>query len=200
MSYREYAIIENPNNVPEHYALKQNWDISEIGKIIQIDEQGRATPQFLTVDCITMVDKINNYKYFLQMENGKLVSFCCCANIEITKLPDKINYLEGQTFDPTGMIVTATCEDGSQKEITKEVIYEPFVMSNEFVITYVECGKEYSTTISLNLTEFNPEIHLIDFTYTTNSDGTYTISGWKQTLNGEASTEMVMPNSSLVRV
>lgn len=200
MSYREYAIIENPNSIPDHYAIKQNWETADIGKVIQIDNQGKAVPQFLTIDYITMVDKVNNYKYFLQMENGKLVSSCRCASIEVAKLPDKIEYLEGQTFEPTGMIITAIYEDGSKKEITEGFIYEPFVMSNEFIVTYIEYNEEYSTIVPLNLIKFNPEIHLIDFTYTINEDGTYTLTGWKQTLNGEASTEMIVPDSSLVRV
>lgn len=202
MSYREYAIIENPNNIPEHYAVKQYWDTAETGKVIQIDDQGRANPQFLTTNCITMVDKINNYKYFLQMENGKLISFCHCAKIEVTKLPDKIDYLEGQAFDPTGMVLTAVCEDGSKREITEGFTYEPFVMSNEFMITYNEnnIGNIITSIINLNMTEFEPAIHLIDFDYVTNEDGTYTLTGWKQTLNGEISTEMVVPDSSLVRI
>ena len=38
MSYREYAVIENPNSIPEHYAVKQYWDTTESGKVIQINK------------------------------------------------------------------------------------------------------------------------------------------------------------------
>lgn len=36
---------------------------------------------------------------------------------------------------------------------------------------------------------------LIDFEYTKNDNGTYTLTAWKQTLNGEPSTEMVIPDN-----
>ena len=39
---------------------------------------------------------------------------------------------------------------------------------------------------------------LIDFTYTDNEDGTVTITGWKGTLNGVTSTELVVPDDSRI--
>ena len=39
---------------------------------------------------------------------------------------------------------------------------------------------------------------LIDFEYTTNADGTVTLTAWKQTLNGVASTEMVIPDDKRI--
>ena len=39
---------------------------------------------------------------------------------------------------------------------------------------------------------------LIDFEYTDNQDGTYTITAWKGTLNGKPSTEMIVPNNSQI--
>ncbi|MEI3163374.1 MAG: bacterial Ig-like domain-containing protein [Lachnospirales bacterium] len=40
------------------------------------------------------------------------------TGIEITKLPDKLSYSEGESFDPTGMKVTAKYNDGTTAEIT----------------------------------------------------------------------------------
>ncbi|MCD8214808.1 MAG: bacterial Ig-like domain-containing protein [Clostridiales bacterium] len=40
------------------------------------------------------------------------------TNIEVTTLPDKTEYTENDTFDPTGMTVTAYFNDGSEEEIT----------------------------------------------------------------------------------
>ena len=37
--------------------------------------------------------------------------------INITKAPDKVNYVVGQDFDKTGMIITGTYQDGSKYEI-----------------------------------------------------------------------------------
>ena len=39
---------------------------------------------------------------------------------------------------------------------------------------------------------------LIDFEYTANNDGTYTLTGWKETLNGEPSNEMIIPNNNKI--
>ena len=39
---------------------------------------------------------------------------------------------------------------------------------------------------------------LIDFEYTKNSDGTVTITAWKGTLNGEPSTELVIPDNNRI--
>jgi hypothetical protein len=44
----------------------------------------------------------------------------------------------------------------------------------------------------------NMDIILQDFEYTTNSDGTYTITAWKGTKNGVASTELVIPPYSKI--
>lgn len=39
---------------------------------------------------------------------------------------------------------------------------------------------------------------LIDFTYIDNEDGTVTLTGWKGTLNGVRSTELVVPDDSRI--
>lgn len=39
---------------------------------------------------------------------------------------------------------------------------------------------------------------LIDFEYIKNSDGTVTLTAWKGTLNGSASTELIIPDSNRI--
>ena len=41
-------------------------------------------------------------------------------------------------------------------------------------------------------------ILLIDFEYIKNDDGTFTLTGWKGTLNGAPSTELVIPDDSRI--
>ena len=43
--------------------------------------------------------------------------------IEITKQPDKTKYDSGETFDPTGMEVTAYLANGMTRDVTKYVSY-----------------------------------------------------------------------------
>lgn len=49
----------------------------------------------------------------------------------------------------------------------------------------------YESSISL---DEDLVLSLIDFEYTKNNDGTYTLTAWKGTLNGEPSTELVIPD------
>jgi hypothetical protein len=42
--------------------------------------------------------------------------------------------------------------------------------------------------------KFNPEEILIDFYYVDNGNGTYSITGWKQTYQGVSSTKCVIPD------
>lgn len=39
---------------------------------------------------------------------------------------------------------------------------------------------------------------LIDFEYTDNGNGTYTLTAWKGTLNGVESTELIIPDDSRI--
>ena len=43
-------------------------------------------------------------------------------SIEITSMPAKTTYIEGQNFDKTGMVVTAIYNNGSRKEITEYTV------------------------------------------------------------------------------
>jgi len=44
------------------------------------------------------------------------------SKIEVTKAPDKVNYIVGQDFDKTGMIVKATYEDGTEINLDDYII------------------------------------------------------------------------------
>ncbi len=150
-------------------------------------------------DYFALTDIDNGYTYIVQMKNGNLVSRCGVSSIKVTTMPNKIEYYAGEYFDdPTGMVVTATCEDGSVIEITNYTCSDnQFIIGENIVtISYNEAGNTYTTTITVNAIEFDAATILIDFEYTDNGDGTYTITAWKGTKNGVASTEMVVPNSS----
>lgn len=53
--------------------------------------------------------------------------------IEITKQPDKTSYDSGETFDPTGMEVTATLANGKERDVTKYISYPQYEASEEGV-------------------------------------------------------------------
>lgn len=150
---------------------------------------------------ITLIDEVNAYEYRVVMRDGMLTSFVRASKIEITTMPIKTEYIEGEfsTIDLTGMVVSIIRQDGSKEEITNYTHTESVTDNTITVkIEYVEFGESFATTFNLSITPFDPEVRLVDFEYVAKEDGTYTLTGWKGTLNGAASTEMVVPNSNLV--
>lgn len=147
---------------------------------------------------VVLTDEINGYNYIVSMRDGNLVSYCEASSISVTTMPNKSKYLDGDTFNPAGMIVTARCKDGSTREVNG-FTYDSTVNSanvNSFIITYKEGNNTFTTTIRLGFHDFS----LVDFNYTVNEDGTYTLTSWKGTYNGEPSTRIVVPNSKLIIV
>ena len=149
--------------------------------------------------CIPISDSVTGKQYYLTMRNGQLVSQAMVTSIEITRLPDKLDYIEGEVIVPDGMIVVATYEDGTTEELPlAQWVNNVPVAGTAVTLTYKQGNHSVNTTF--NVTIIPMEDVLIDFEYTVNADGTYTITAWKGTLNGEPSTEMVVPNSSLIYI
>lgn len=99
---------------------------------------------------ITMVDEDNGYDYVVAMKNGSLVSYCACTSIAITTLPSKTEYASGDVFDPTDMVVTATCQDGNTRVITNYT-YTETVTASTVVISYVERGITYTAEVTVTI-------------------------------------------------
>lgn len=151
---------------------------------------------------LTLIDSVNGLPYIIQMVNGNMVSYCATESIEITTMPDKLSYMKGQKFDPTGMIVTATSYDGGAREITDYTYNENYLTdigeNIEFEINFIEGGNVLKDFVAINVSEFDPAVELVDFTYTSNADGTYTLTAWKGTTNGVSGTELIVPDNGLV--
>lgn len=149
---------------------------------------------------IPMLDEINGYTYILTMRNGELVTYIGTDHIEVTQMPNKTTYVEGEYIDIEGMVVMAYGQDGSSKEITSVVELSSVSSNGEVDITYTESGYVFTTIINVEAAPFDPVTTLIDFNYTDNGDGTYTITGWKGTTNGVAGTEIIIPNNNKIIV
>ena len=77
-------------------------------------------------------------------------------SISITNPPDKTQYLTGETFDPTGMVVTATYSDGSTENITDYTISPngPLTIDySQITISYTEDDITATTTQSITIKE-----------------------------------------------
>ena len=151
-----------------------------------------------TKNYITLVDQINGFTYLVCMRDGNLTSFCATQNISATMMPNKTEYIFGECFDPAGMVITATAYDGAFREITSYTyLTEPLVEGTTSVeITYTENNVTHTTNVPI--TVLGAADALVDFEYTDNGDGTYTIIDWKGTENGEVSTRIVIPDSQQI--
>ena len=59
---------------------------------------------------------------YFKNDSGYLMAFGrSIEKIEVTTPPDKTQYKAGETFDKTGMVVTATLSDGSTRDVTEMV-------------------------------------------------------------------------------
>ena len=143
-------------------------------------------------ELVTLKDIKTGYHYAVFIENGKLSILQKVIGIEVTTLPNKMAYLEGEELDLTGMVVSLISEDGARIPITDYTCGT--IPSNNFEINYeYQPGMIFSTSLKMDI--FN----LVDFDYTYNAeDGTYTINSWKKTLNGVSSGEMVIPDSKYI--
>ena len=113
------------------------------------------------------------------------------------------NELEWSSSDETIVavdangVVTAVAE--GEAMITAKLVSNPAISATCAITVEAITEKTWwgePTTITVNAIEFDAATILIDFEYTDNGDGTYTITAWKGTKNGVASTEMVVPNIS----
>lgn len=73
------------------------------------------------------------------------------AGIEITKMPDKTDYVAGETFDDTGMVVTATYKDGATKVVTDYTVDKTTrlkIADKKAVVSYNGFTAEVNITVS----------------------------------------------------
>ncbi len=77
------------------------------------------------------------------------------SSIAITTAPTKTNYIVGETFDATGMVVTATMASGSTEAVTGDVTYSESALtagaSQNFPINYILCETEKSVNQVINV-------------------------------------------------
>lgn len=72
------------------------------------------------------------------------------TGIEITTLPTKISYKKGDVFDDSGLIVKATYDDGTTKEITGYTLSSPDMTSageKTITVTYQEKTATFAITV-----------------------------------------------------
>ena len=153
-------------------------------------------------DSIVLKDQSSDDSYALQINNGVLTTVLLPYSAEILTMPNKLNYEAGECFDPTGMEISLLYSDGTTSVANniENMTYSENYLTEDSSVTvgYYAKGITLTTSVDVTVNPFDAENILIDFEYVENDDGTYTITAWKGTLNGEPSTEMVIPNSPLI--
>ncbi|MBO5461114.1 MAG: discoidin domain-containing protein [Ruminococcus sp.] len=86
-------------------------------------------------------------------------------SIEITTAPTKTEYTEGETFDTTGMVVTANWSNGTQTDVTEKVTYsteELKTTDTSVTVTYTYDGvtKEATQAITVKEAPVDPDAPL----------------------------------------
>lgn len=122
-----------------------------------------------------------------------------CVNLtsfEVSGVPT--HYLEGTQINLNNLVVMGTYEDGAVVEITEYTVTQSTIDSETIEVTISCAGISNSYNVAIFRT-LDSNL-FIDFVYTDNGDGMYTITDWKGTLNGQPSTEVVVPNNRQIVV
>ena len=155
-------------------------------------------------DGFVMNDQVNGYKYLIQMKDGVLTSILVPSSISVdTSSLQGVTFMEGDAIDLETLTFMANYPDGTSSQITdtENLSYSPSELTTDVTqITFVYniAGLKLTYDMPVTVTAFDPAVKLQDFTYTTNNDGTYTLTGWKETHNGVASTELIIPNNKKI--
>lgn len=203
-------------NEDSYFVIGNGQNASNRKNLLEVNKKGVATIESLEIrntnneasytsqDCMVLRDVDTGWEYAYQMKSGALVTILLPTHIEATKLPDKLEYEQGDSLNPSEIEITAFYPDGTSQFVTD---FEILPINNRDFLYDIGLNKvtiraklplSYFTNIEVNVIEFDYETALIDFNYTINSDGTITLNSWKQTLNGEPSTEMIIPNNGLI--
>ena len=115
------------------------------------------------------------------------------TKIEITKQPTKTEYIEGQNFDATGMIVKATYLDGTEKEITDYTIENGNELGKDVTEIEIKFGK-FSAFVPVTVSENI----LVSIEVTTQPTKTEYIEGQKFDKTGMVVTGTLLDGSSVL--
>ena len=155
-------------------------------------------------DGFIMNDQVNGNKYLIQMKDGVLTSILLPTSISVdTSSLQGVTFMEGDAIDVETLTFMANYPDGTSSQITdtENLSYSPSELTTDVTqisFVYNITGLKLTYDMPVTVTAFDPAVKLQDFTYTTNNDGTYTLTGWKETHNGVASTELIIPNNKKI--
>ncbi len=189
--------VKNGNTVivEQVVTASDNWKYT-FTNLAKYDSQGKTINY--TVDEAEV--NTDDLKFYTKSINGTTITNTYVpiklCSIQVAIQPDKLTYKNGQNFNPTGMIVTATYSNDETKEITGYTITNGDNLKagqKSVEISYTEEGVTQITTQAINVNtqleiEFNKYYERIDGgkTYLCNISPIITLEEMKQniTTNG----------------
>ena len=156
------------------------------------------------IDGFTMRDQTTNYRYLMQLRDGVLTSILLPSSISVDS-SSLTNLMEGDVIEGNNLTINATYPDGTTSALSdsdkENITCTPKELNTDvkqITIKYKVGDYELTQTIDVTVSAFDPAVKLQDFNYTSNANETYTLTGWKETHNGVASTEMIIPNNKKI--
>ena len=160
---------ENTVIVEQVVTASDNWKYT-FTNLAKYDSQGKTINY--TVDEAEV--NTDDLKFYTKSINGTTITNTYVpiklCSIQVAIQPDKLTYKNGQNFNPTGMIVTATYSNDETKEITGYTITNGDNLKagqKSVEISYTEEGVTQITTQAINVNtqleiEFNKYYERID--------------------------------------
>lgn len=155
----------------------QIWSVYMSDKALTSSEKGEQVGKAQTVSSsyTWIVPKGKNYQYFY-IEKGTNSTQISSIEVEyepaptltslaISGTPTQTTYQEGDAFDPTGLVVTGTYDDGSTQEITSGVTWtvdpEKLTTSTTSVEVMASVGNVTSEVFTVNGLTVKEKVTLI---------------------------------------
>jgi len=148
--------------------------------------------------CSPIVDEYGTV--YFKNDSAHLMAFgSAIEKIEITTAPNRLSYVTGEKFDPTGMVVTATYANGKTRDITRYVTWSgetltdrdaTFTISFPYVMYHnQEDGTEMITGVVSKTPSVTLELTIMDGTLgDVNLDGAVDLADAQMILDYEAKT------------
>ena len=187
--------------IPEKYYAGTEPDLSNLVVMAMYADGSSSAVYNYTVDVSEPVDGVVVFMVNY-LGNSKTYDVPCVnfASFDVSGVPEPC--LAGEPSDLSNLIVTATYEDGSVYRIDRYTVSESTVDDEtiEITITCAGMSNSYEVAVFRRFDQNTLSNLFVDFVYTDNGNGTYTIVDWKGTLNGQPSTEIVVPNNRQIIV
>ena len=145
--------------------------------------------------CSPIVDEYGTV--YFKNDSAYLMAFgSAIEKIEITTAPDKVSYVTGETFDPTGMVVTATYANGKTRDITRYVSWSEETLTEQdttFTVSFEHVmyhNREDGTEMIAGVVSKTPtavlELKIMGTLGDVNNDGTIDLADAQMILDYEA--------------